>query len=71
MIDYADRIEKTKSKFYIKNKPEFQKEYWELIGNPCYSFSKEAKEKFFEDTMMSFMFLMYVASKGIEKKGEK
>ena len=40
-----------------KNKKKF-KEYIPLVGDPCYNYSREAKERFFKNAECAFLFLL-------------
>ncbi len=71
---YVDKCVTTVTKDYQKQKTEKKKpgsknpnvEYYDLIGDPCYRFKKIAKEKFFDNEYLAFMFLIYYHYKGID-----
>ena len=61
------------SKDYAKKMEDkgFQLEYSDLICDPCYRFKKIAKERFFEDVYLAFMFLVYFCTMGPNVKSKE
>ncbi len=48
--------------------------YDPLVGDPCYRYNKQAKEKFFKNVYLSYLFVQFVFYEGktfLHKKSQK
>lgn len=68
ITNYLEEFRVCMSKDYGKRTD--RKNYFPLIGDPCYNYSRLAKEEFFRCPHLSFIFLFFIPHSHKEKRGK-